>query len=458
MKTPRSLIWLILMALVSSLSLFFWTGCSLKAKDQRSKIYIDLSEIVEEARQETPHMTERLGADGDVGSFTTPASAPTSVSDFNCIGINVVGPGIAPVNANALELQKAPTYAQALLNPDSASCSYPGATAGPILKMGGSFTASELAVSVPAGANRVIQVLGVVDPTGVVCQPGGFPDGPNGQHEGATYYEISRVVIPNLFSSQSITLQSTWPTGGNPEDDGARAKRLVNCGSGGNSLAIVDAQFNAGYVDQGTPQIRYSRLVTNTVTFSINGPATHWCMKEGDLPQSDSSTCTVGDWVPLTGGSSYSASIDFINDGPHSVTIWAKDAAGYVSQKALATVSVDMTPPVATGFLNAEGVQANPLQSSGSATIQLVPFPVDGSGLPTISKFSYSTDDGSNWIQIGSCQNVGTNLCTWDYSSVPLDNSTCPTGTPVCKVAVQIFDQVGNYTSRMSGSAFGISQ
>ncbi len=227
------------MAAVSSLLLFFWTSCSLKAKDQKSKLYIDLSQIVGEARHEATTLSDRFIAgelllpiglveEGDIGIFAVPSPAPSLVQDFVCIGINVVGPGIASNTNNLNGSGNASTLAQNLLNPSSVSCSYRGTTAGPILKgADGLFSAIDLNLVVPAGANRVIQVVGVVnDPNNVVCQPGGFPDGPGGNSEGAWYYEISRAIIPNLFNSQSITLPNTWPTASASE----RAKRLVNCG------------------------------------------------------------------------------------------------------------------------------------------------------------------------------------------------------------------------------------
>lgn len=249
---------------ISSLSLFFWTGCSLQPKSQRTKIFIDLSEVVDQARSEEALLSLQPNV------MSSPAPAPSSIAGFDCLAVNIVGPGIPKAPQDHGD-EDPVAIANALLNPASPSCTYLGAHAGPIVKGPNGFPAQvELSLNVPAGPQRVIQVVGIKEPAGVVtpkvCRPGGMGADDD---EGVGYYEITRRVLPSLNSSQSLAISSEWPT-----NDAARQSRRMNCGDGNGPVGpmgpmILTAAFNSTYIDSAT-QDHYSATLANSTYYSLD--------------------------------------------------------------------------------------------------------------------------------------------------------------------------------------------
>ena len=81
---------------------------------------------------------------------------------------------------------------------------------------------ASVTLEVPSGPSRLIQIVGIIDPTGVYCdskQPIGEVDD---QGSGAEIYEVGRRLI-DLFSDVSVDIPNLYDPA---------APRRVNCGSG----------------------------------------------------------------------------------------------------------------------------------------------------------------------------------------------------------------------------------
>jgi len=170
-------------------------------------------------------------------------SAPSTLDSFACLGVNVTGPGIADSSIHEPETDLGGIFARLVAGE---RCSYRGVIAGPFYRnvATNSFTAVDASMSIPAGAGRMIQVLGVTDP--VACASAFQEEDPG--VSGPRYYEVARAFLPSLFSSQSVSLNTSW----NSLDSTQQDAQSVDCGDGDhctvdtNTSEDLDFSINTG--------------------------------------------------------------------------------------------------------------------------------------------------------------------------------------------------------------------
>lgn len=136
---------------------------------------------------------------------------PDSVGGFHCYALNVMGDGILGSLGTPEEVTRYLTHLTA-----GGSCSYRGILSSPITQ-----TDSVLQVNIPRGNQRVLQFLGVSDPTGSFCgsNPSTLPD-------QAAFYELARSTV-DVFADLSVSLESNY----NSLSDQQKKQRLVRCTS-----------------------------------------------------------------------------------------------------------------------------------------------------------------------------------------------------------------------------------
>jgi hypothetical protein len=136
---------------------------------------------------------------------------PDSVSGFHCYALNVMGDGILGSLSTAEDVSRYVTHLTA-----GGYCSYRGILSSPITQ-----SASVLQINIPRGNQRMLQFLGVSDPTGSFCNsnPGTLPD-------QAAFYELARSTV-DVFADLSVSLESNY----NSLSDQQKKQRLVRCTS-----------------------------------------------------------------------------------------------------------------------------------------------------------------------------------------------------------------------------------
>ena len=165
-----------------------------------------------------------LSGPHNLEAFFAQTAAPAKVSGFNCVGFNVIGPGIVPSDSGN---DGDPNQIYQNLLSQASHCSYAGVTSPPVAMTGGTQTIS---LVVPTGNGRLIQAIGVQDPGGQVCgstTPLGSQNQNNTQSQTG-FFEIGRSVV-NLLSDTAVSLSNTYDTL-NAAD---QAARTVNCNNGG---------------------------------------------------------------------------------------------------------------------------------------------------------------------------------------------------------------------------------
>ena len=137
------------MKLGSGLVLAAMTGglvaCSLDSVDRGVTIVVSVpgaSSLI------SKRSTEAIAA---VGLTASPLPPPSAVSGFDCLGVNVTGPGIPDTSPNP-DLSSMDFFPRLLAR--ESYCSYRGILAGPVSS---SVTgAQEVALVVPAGSTRLM--------------------------------------------------------------------------------------------------------------------------------------------------------------------------------------------------------------------------------------------------------------------------------------------------------------
>ena len=127
---------------------------------------------------------------------------PPSMSDLDCLGVNVVGQGI-PASFE----EDFPTKKFVRWTTNGGSCSYPGVTSEPISK--GS-NGKLVDLMVPAGNDRVFQVIGIQDFNNGFCDSDEFFNDKEKEKEGnIRAFELGRAVT-DVFSSKSVSIKNTY--------------------------------------------------------------------------------------------------------------------------------------------------------------------------------------------------------------------------------------------------------
>lgn len=137
------------------------------------------------------------------------ASPPVAVTSFDCIGVNVSGPGIPDTGRNP-EPNLGPLFDR--LSRGESYCSYRGILAGPLSPNGG---LQEISLAVPPGGVRLVQLIGLKERNGSNdCQREFNPAlppvvGPSGVPVEAAAYELGRFLGP-LVQDATITIPVSW--------------------------------------------------------------------------------------------------------------------------------------------------------------------------------------------------------------------------------------------------------
>lgn len=158
-------------------------------------------------------------------NFTT-VTPPSSVSGFECLGLNVMGEGIPSVDLgdNGYQDNNAEQRMPAILSGDACS-SYPGAMSAMTTISSGDQTIS---VNVPSGSTRVVQVVGFKSNIGCPSYTdfGGIIRdlGPkdNFDQSIAGIYELGRTVT-DIFKDMTLDITSAY--------DPTNPKELTHCGN-----------------------------------------------------------------------------------------------------------------------------------------------------------------------------------------------------------------------------------
>lgn len=388
--------------LVLGLTVAGLTTCSLEPASRETELRIDLSRLTEEYRRT---------------ALTDPSlkTAPSAISGFNCLGVNIVGPGIPDNSPNPKP--NLPSILSGLLT--GSPCTYRGVVAGPILPVAGTYGPSELTLMVPAGANRVIQVFGIVDSRAGApsCAPGpGFAhDAANVAGAKPDFYEIGRAQL-DLMTVQSVSIANAWPPGG---DEG----RKMNCED--SNSASLTVNIIPGF-SSPTSSINWP------ISASVSGTYDQYCWQENDTNIANCSW-TVGSFptsIAVGGG-----------DGTKVVSFWARDSvAGITSSRFdLGPVILDTAPPTVAI-----------IQPSGGGTVTS-PYVIqwvsaDANVLPPGAvTIDYSTDSGATWTNlVSSMDDLGA------YNWVPV------VATSSGRLKITIVDAAGNVGNATTTSDFTI--
>lgn len=165
-------------------------------------------------------------------------SAPTSASEFDCLAVNVMGSDIAARKPKANQ----PSFETILAG---GFCSYPGILSE-LVAPNTSSTITMKAV-VPVGTQRVVQVLGIVNPNGCANTAAGsdledvLSTGVSSKGTTAVY-ELGRA-IANTTSNVTVNITNAYDPA-NPKD--------VTCGAT-NSPAVAGPDCTIASIENGTP-------------------------------------------------------------------------------------------------------------------------------------------------------------------------------------------------------------
>jgi hypothetical protein len=200
--------------LASSFIAASFAGCSMSSSRDDSSIHVDLSSL----RAQQQHQLA-LGLSAS-GSFLSGLTAPPSnAALFNCYGVNVTGPGIG----NSGGGNDDPALIFPKLWDETSYCSYRGVVTQPINL--GSTGSADVALQVPPGDLRLVQVVGVNDP--LVCASGVLDDPAGSTGGGGRFFEVGRAKLVGVFGDNSVSVGMNWPT-----TQALQAARSMQCGSG----------------------------------------------------------------------------------------------------------------------------------------------------------------------------------------------------------------------------------
>ncbi len=217
------------MKLIHGMGLFALSGlmaaCSLTALEDGPLLSIRIEDRSEGTEIAPGEKTARVAPQAS-GS---PVPPPTTISGFDCIGINVLGPGIPDSSRNP-EPNLAQIFDQLLKR--QSYCSYRGILAGPLSTT--ATVAQELSMVVPAGNTRMIQLVGLVNRNGsndcqVEFTPGMNPPlDANGKPLEGDAFELGRAVV-DLFQDRLVSIVPVW----NGLSAAEQEVRRLDCGDGG---------------------------------------------------------------------------------------------------------------------------------------------------------------------------------------------------------------------------------
>lgn len=237
-------------AVAFSVTLVLAAGCSLQSPKSKVTVSarIALDGLEPQARSLAP-----------IQSVTQTAGLPTVASQFNCIGLNVIGNDISPTNPDdQIAATEYRTRLSKLWSRES-YCSYAGLRSLPV-KPSRDNNPIQMSVSFPSsGEARLIQVVGVIDPEGLVCNQTSVPIGSEPISDTSVkYYEIGRTILNTTAAiSTEVDIGNEWNRLTTEAD---RSARIMNqCGAS---------------VPSGSPSISPSPTPSTTPAYSFSSTLT----------------------------------------------------------------------------------------------------------------------------------------------------------------------------------------
>ncbi len=274
------------------------SGCSLRAKSAGPSLHFDLRSL-----------SQRQAVNGivDMADF----------SDFSCFAINVTGPGIEDSDPYRTDKDPAQDFARTLAG---SPCAYRGVVSPPIYLSTSGMMQGELAMKLPPGPVRMVQLVGVKDLAS--CQRG-FIDPIDANQNLENYYELGRAEVRDFFQDRSVALPiAAWSSLTSTEQEELNMDSCFDGTNGADTTPPVVTITNP-----------VASLVTNaslTVSgITPNEAIAHYCILL------NAATNTGCSWVAATLPPSLGVVLsDGDEGGVNKVSIWAKDAAGNVSARA----------------------------------------------------------------------------------------------------------------------------
>lgn len=288
-----------------------------------------------------------------VETFSAP---PSSVSGFDCLAVNVMGPGIAP---------RGPSPNQATVDEIIGGnfCSYAGVLSPPVL----AGTGGTVSLRVPKGNRRIIQILGVLSTS--ACEQGlfsHFDKGPNTvlDPDYPGIYEVGRVVV-DLNSDSTTSVTSSY----DPVDlKEVRCYRgSINC----NDPAMQNGTFASG---TGTAVDPYRICTVSQLQNIDTNLSDHFALETNlDLSQTSLSPIALGTiFAGSLDGQGYTIAGFSYSSNPSSPVGLIAKASGTIRRlNAVSTINSSSTTAVGglVGELN--GGTVSDCRVSGSVTGQV---------------------------------------------------------------------------------------
>jgi hypothetical protein len=187
-------------------------------------------------------------------SFRYEGSAPSTISDFNCLAVNVMGEGVASIKPG----EDVTSYIPSLLS--GSTCAYPGILSEPI------FLSAEVrgtSLLVPDNKTLIIQVVGIQDIDQHYCIPQGSlaeiirNDYIYRSDYNAAFYEIGRSVQRVSVDGEGVYIKDTYSALSATE----KSARRVDCDSGGSSRRDTKHSY-----DELTAEVIYRMISNGEVT------------------------------------------------------------------------------------------------------------------------------------------------------------------------------------------------
>ncbi len=300
------------------------------------------------------------------------ASPPTAIGGFDCLGVNVTGPGIPDTSQNP-EPNLGPLFDD-LLNRRS-YCTYRGILAGPV-----SATISgpqEIALVVPPGNPRLVQLVGLKEQKGSndcvrEFNPGVAPViGPSGKPAEADAYELGRAVI-GLAGDTTVVLNADW----NGLSGSDQFLRMMKCDHGGGNNSSGNGSIAT------LPSLTVARDEPGVVFDSRTAPGKIF-VTGGGSSSTESYTIGAGSWVQTSPTSLPAAYAPVVVPYQTSGYMNIGGATSFTNFYETSTDGVTwgtMTPiPSATSATGSAGRSAQVTHAATNATYIFGAFPASNS-------------------------------------------------------------------------------
>lgn len=412
MKTFQGIVLTVLVATL--------VACSLDSVERRGNVTIRLEAPQGSSPERVPLVM--VGA----------SPAPTAVNAFNCIGVNVLGPGIPDSSHNPAP-NLGPLFDR-LLRRES-YCSYRGILKGPLSAT--ITTDQEISLVVPPGAPRLIQVVGFVERNGsndcqVEFNPGILPPiGPTGSPLEGDVYELGRAVV-DLFQDQTISIALDY----NSLTSADKTVRQMKCGSGSGNLATITSPVNVTIPAASPLHLASGK---NHICGIFGGSSMVYCRGANATGQlGDGTTVDKASFTPtsVTGASMVAVGDGFscaLVSGGTVVQCWGAGAYGQLGNGSTTNSSTPVNVTGLTGTItNIAAGSAHACARNGSGALYCWGRNFDGQlgdGTTTDRTVAVSVSGSySSYLSLGlshSCAATSTGVACWGANGLgQLGNGT----------------------------------